>query len=412
MTDAAGRAAPVREREIRLLEVVTRMDVGGVPRHLLLLLEGLRKRGYRVTVACAECRPEHEAALGALGVRWVRVDLRRLLSPAADVRALAALVRLIRRERFDIVHTHMSKAALLGGLAGRIAGAPVVVNTAHNLGSVAMPKAWLRGLFWLYDKALLSTTADAVITVTDRLRDDVVARRVLGRAKVHAIANGIRPAPPVGEAEARDARDALLAEIGGGPGTLVVGSVARLVWFKGLDALIAAAPAVLQACPDCRFVVAGDGPLRAALEQQAAALGVRERVSFLGERADVPRLLAAFDVFVLPSVSEGMPITILEAMDAARPVVATKVGGVAELVSDGRTGLLVPPRDPPALGGALIRLLRDPPLRRAMGDQGRERVVAHFSAGAMAASTDLLFRDLLLAGGRREHPLQATDENV
>ena len=405
-------ADPMREREIRLLEVVTRMDVGGVPGHVLLLLEGLCRRGYRVTLACAECAPEHRTALESLGVRLLHIELRRLLSPAADMRAWAVLYRLIQREQFDVVHTHMSKAALLGGLAGWLAGAPLVVNTAHNLGSIAMPKAWLRALFWVYDKLLLSITADAVITVTERLRDQVVSRRILSASRVRAIPNGIRARPPIGAAEAREARNALLTEIDAGPDTLVVGSVARLVWFKGLDALIAAMPSVLRACPDCRLVLVGDGPMRAELEQQASALGVHDRVSFLGERQDVARLLPAFDVFTLPSVSEGMPMTILEAMQASRPVVATSVGGVPELVADGASGVLVAARDPAALAAALIRQLGDPSLRRSMGDKGRERVVAHFTAAAMVVATDQLFRGLLLAAGRGKHVMQAADENL
>jgi glycosyltransferase involved in cell wall biosynthesis len=404
--------APAHGREIRLLEVVTRMDVGGVPSHVLLLLEGLCRRGYRITLACAHCTPAHGAALEALGVRLLHLDLRRLLSPVADLRAFAALYRLIREEEFDIVHTHMSKAALLGGLAGWLGGAPVVVNTAHNLGSIALPKAWLRGLFWLYDKLLLSITADSVITVTDRLRAEVVARRIVGSSRVRAIPNGLRPRPTLDDTEAGEARNALLAEIGAGPGTLVVGSVARLVWFKGLDALIAALPAVAEACPECRLVLVGDGPMRAQLEQQAQALGVGERVAFLGERHDVERMLPAFDVFTLPSVSEGMPMTILEAMQASRPVVATSVGGVPELVADGESGLLVAPRDPAALADALIRLLGDATLRRAMGASGRDRVQAHFTAAGMAAATDQLFRGLLAGAGRREVLSGMADEKL
>lgn len=403
---------PMRGRAIRLLEVVTRMDVGGVPSHVLLLLEGLCRRGYRVTLACAHCTPAHRAALEALGVEVLHIELRRLLSPVADMQALAALYRLIRREEFDIVHTHMSKAALLGGLAGRLAGAPVVVNTAHNLGSIALPKAWLRALFRVYDKLLLSITTDTVVTVTDHVRAEVVARRIVGPSRVRAIPNGLRARPPVGEGEAGAARNALLADIGAGPQTLVLGSVARLVWFKGLDALIAALPSVVRACPQVRLVLVGDGPMRAELAQQATALGVHDRVSFLGERQDVERLLPAFDVFTLPSVSEGMPMTILEAMHACRPVVATSVGGVPEVVADGVTGLLVAPRDPAALAAALIRLLGDATLRRAMGRSGRERVEAQFTAAAMVSATDQLFRGLLLGGGRRDCLTGAADEKL
>lgn len=372
----------------------------------MLLVEGLRARGYAVTVACGTCDPEHKARLAALGIRLEPVELRRLLSPTSDIRGLVRLYQLVRHGRFDIVHTHMSKAALLGGLAGWLARAPVKVNTAHNLGSIAMPKAWLRALFWVYDKILLSVTIDAVITVSEHVRDTVLRRRLLGPEMVFAIPNGICSAGP---SHAAAERTMLLAELGGGSGRLIVGTVARLVWFKGLDVLVAAAATVVKCCPESVFVVVGNGPLRTELERQAQALGVTRSFAFLGERRDVAQLLRAFDVFVLPSVSEGMPITILEAMDAATPVIATRVGGVPELVDDGETGLLVPPRDPEALGAAILHLLESPRLRADMGQRGRERVARHFSADRMVASTDQLFRRLLSAKSGTASALGASD---
>jgi glycosyltransferase involved in cell wall biosynthesis len=376
---------------VRLLEVVTRLDVGGVPAHLMLLLEGLRSRGYEITVACGECIPEHERKLAALGIPLVRLPLRRLLSPIADGRGLVELYRLIRSHQFDIVHTHMSKAALLGGCAARLARARIVVNTAHNLGSIAMPRAWLRALFWIYDKLLLSLTADAVVTVSERVRDTVVRNGLLSARKVFSIHNGIRPTP--GDVHSF----APLEAIDVGRDRLVVGTVARLVWFKGLHDLVAAAPAVVKAFPQTVFVLVGDGPQRDHLEHEANELGVAANFIFLGERHDVPSLLRGFDLFVLPSVSEGLPITILEAMAAGKAVIATEVGGVPELVEHGVTGLLVPPRDPTALGAALISLLGDRPRRSAMGRSGRQRLARAFNAERMVAETDALFQRLLRA---------------
>ena len=391
---------------LRLLEVVTRLDVGGVPSHLILLLEGLRARGYDITVACGACDPEHKAQLTALGIRLEPVELRRLPSPTSDIRGLVRLYRLVRHGRFDIVHTHMSKATLLGGLAGWLARAPVNVNTAHTLGSVAAPMAWLRALFWVYDKILLSVTMDAVITVSERVRDTVLRKHLLGPEKVFAIPNGVRSADQI---PAASARAMLLAELGNRSGRLIVGTVARLVWFKGLDVLAAAAATVVKSYPESVFVVVGDGPLRGELERQARALGVARSFAFLGERRDVAQLLRALDVFVLPSVSEGMPVTILEAMNAATPVIATRVGGVPELVDDGETGLLVPPRDPEALGAAILHLLESPRLRADMGRRGRERVACHFSAERMVTSTDQLFRRLLSAKSGTASTLGASD---
>ena len=382
----------------RLLEVVTRLDVGGVPAHLMLLVEGLRGRGYDITVACGDCDADHAQRLARLGIPVVNVPMRRLLSPMADIRALAQLCLLIRRGGFDVVHTHMSKAALLGGIAARLARAPVAVNTAHNLGSIAMPKRWLRALFWVYDKTLLTLTTDVVVTVSQWVRDDVVRRRVLSPGRLAMIPNGHRSA--LRRTQTSSPLASLLAS-NPGADRLIVGCVARLVWFKGLHALVEAIPQVLKACANTLFVIVGDGPLRIELEARAVALGVADHLVFLGERHDVPELLQEFDLFVLPSVSEGMPVTILEAMEAARAVVATRVGGVPELVVDGVTGLLVPPRDPDALGAAIVRLLLDPAMRERMGQQGRERVLDQFSADAMVGSTHALFRRLLDAKAAR-----------
>lgn len=393
MIDAA---APPR---FHLLEVVTRMDVGGVPAHLLVLLRELRQRGYDITLACNACSADNEAALRQLGIKVVLVDMRRLLSPRADVRGLRQLVALMRRERIDIVHTHMSKAALIGGIAARIARVPVVVNTAHNLGVVAFRSFWARALFWIYDKLLLSLTTDAVVTVSARVRKALVGLRLLPAHHVVAIPNGIDDCPLRARSEAR------AAVLGDANASYpVVGTIARLVWFKGLDALVAAAPRVLHAVPDCRFAIFGEGPLLDDLRAQAASLGVAERFLWLGESRDARSLLDAFDLFVLPSVSEGMPVTILEAMMAAKAVVATDVGGVGELVDDGQTGRIVPARDPQALAEALIALLQDQTRRQAMGAAGRARATSHFSPQAMAAATDALFRKL--AAAKRIAPLQ------
>jgi glycosyltransferase involved in cell wall biosynthesis len=322
------------------------------------------------------------------------------------LRALVSLYHLIRDGGFDIVHTHMSKAALIGGFAAWLAEAPVKVNTAHNLGCLAMPWVWLRALFWLYEKILLTLTTDAVVTVSRQVRDTLLRKRLLSADRVFAIPNGIPGAPKIRGVEAR-AR--LIAEIGRQDATFIVGSVARLVWFKGLHLLVEAAASIVKAHPNSVFVIVGDGPLRTELERQAESLGVAGQFVFMGERQNVLEILHGLDLFVLPSVSEGMPVTILEAMAAAVPVVATIAGGIPELVSDGATGLLVPPHDPNALAAAILNLLQDPARRAAMGAAGRERVARQFSADTMVSATDQLFRQLLAAKPGTAIALDAQD---
>lgn len=383
-------------RRLRVAQVVTRMDVGGVPDHIMTLVRGVRNSAD-ITVVCNAIDERHRDELEALGVRIRIVPMRRLLAPVADVRGLVALTRLFRTDRYDIVHTHMSKAALLGGIAATLARVPVRINTAHNIGALAMPNAALRALFWIYDRLLLGLTTDAVVTVAERVKAGIAAKRIVPEHKLFAIHNGIDTQR---FSVSPDAAQAVRREFGLADDDVLVVAVARLVWFKGLDTLVAAAAIVLGSQPQARFLIVGDGPQRDQLMRQAEALDIASRVTFAGERRDIPAILAAADLFVLSSVSEGLPVSILEAMASAKPVVATRVGGVAELVEDGSTGLLVDAGNASGLATALGGLIADPNRRMTMGRAGLARVKERFSNDRMVAKTAALYRDLLAAGSR------------
>jgi len=368
------------------------MDVGGVPDHVMTLARSLGPR-HDLTVFSGEIDPRHEAELLALGVRIERLPFARLPDPLRDLRVLLSLRRLLGKGRFDVVHTHMSKAALLGVMATRLMpGRPRVVNTAHNLGSLALRKPLARLAFRFYDRMLLGRATDRVIVVSERIREQVLALGLIAPARVTAIANGIsleRFDVPCANSQA------LRADLGLAQSDVLVLCVARLVWFKGLDLLISAFARVAAAAPGARLCIVGAGPLRDALQAQAASLGLGKQVSLIGERQDVPALLAACDLFVLSSVSEGMPISILEAMAAGRATVATDVGGVRELVRDGETGLLVASGDAAGLGAALLMMIRDPGERGRMGAVARALAYSGFGGAAMSARTEALYLDVL-----------------
>ena len=388
--------ADANNRRLRLAQVVTRMDIGGVPDHVMTLVGELR-HDFDITVICGGLDDIHRRDLAMMDVAVASVPFRRLLSPIADIQAFLALFALYRSRKFDIVHTHMSKAALIGSLAALCARVPAVVNTAHNLGFIALPNHALKFLFWIYDFVLFRSTVDAVITVSAKVRERIVETRLLPPAKVFAVHNGMagrKMEVSEGSAAARRAEFAVSA------GEILIVSVARLVWFKGLSTLISAMPLLLAKCPGVRIVVAGEGPLREALTKQAEDLGVGGRLMLVGERRDIPAVLSAADIFVLPSVSEGLPISIMEAMAAGKPVVATDVGGVAELVGHNETGLLVAPRAPAALADALAQLALDPPRRTAMGTAAKRRLAADFSPLRMAQSTAAIYRAILQRKGR------------
>ena len=384
-------------RRLRLAQVVTRMDIGGVPDHVRTLIAELHDE-FDISLVCGEIDDQHRDALQRMNVDIHIIPFRRLLSLGTDIKTFRALLKLFRTQRYDVVHTHMSKAALIGSSAAMWARIPVIVNTAHNLGFIALPRRVLRGLFWLYDFMLFRATMDAVITVSAKVRNRIVETRLFPSARVFSVHNGIDLAKmSVSADEAKATRRAL----GGAPDEVLIVSVARLVWFKGLDTLVAAMPALLTKCPKVRIVIAGEGPLRAELAAQAKALGVADRFIMVGERRDVPALLAAADIFVLPSVSEGLPISIMEAMASGKPVVATDVGGVAELVADKQTGFLVPAQRPELLADALSKFAADPGLRAGMGNKGLERISTEFSAGTMAKRTAEIYRTIFAKSMRR-----------
>lgn len=366
--------------------------MGGVPNHVLTLTCGLALR-HDVTVFCGALDAGHAQTLAASGIPVRYIPFRRLPHPD-DIRVLAGLVTQLRRDRFDVVHTHTSKAALVGGIAARLARVPAIINTAHNLGYLALQRRFLRELFRLYDRTLFALTAHRVVTVSERVRLGVLAGGIAKADKVVAIHNGIDLSRFEARATAAAAA-ALRAEFDLTAKHCVVAVVARLVWFKGIDVLIAALPSVLSRSPEVRVVIAGAGPLRDALDVQARALGVSAALIFLGERSDIPAILAAADIFALPSVSEGLPISILEAMATGKPVVASAVGGVPELVSDGETGFLVPARDPRGLAEALVFLADNPAARVRMGTAGRAHVAAAFTTARMVGRTESLYRDVL-----------------
>jgi len=378
---------------MRIAQIVTRMDVGGVPDHVMTLLRGLAGR-HALTLIAGDVHPRHAAELAALGVTVERLPFARLPDPRRDLAAFLRLRRMLAAGRFDVAHTHMSKAALLGALAaGGCRRRPwLLVNTAHNLGSLALPAGWRRAAFRAYDRWLLGRATDHVIVVSARVRAQVTALGLMAPDHVTAIANGIALERFPGRTPASAG---VRAALGVGPDEVLLLCVARLVWFKGLDTLL---DAFAAAPPQTRLAIVGAGELREALAAQAEAAGVAGRVAFLGERADVPELLGAADAFVLSSVSEGMPISIIEAMASGLPVIATDVGGVREIVEDGVTGLLVPARAQGPLAAAIARLATEPATRAAFGAAARARAQAEFAGAEMAEGTEALYARLL--GGR------------
>lgn len=301
--------------------------------------------------------------------------------------AALALARLLRRERVTILHTHAAIAAnVLGRAAGRLSGVPVVshLHIENHLPRNAGRAFLLRGL----DNATVRLAARVVVVSEDTRR--ALAEQGYPERSMQVVPNGIHLVANSDNATGRR----MLAELGVPADVPVVGEVARLCEVKGQRVLIDA----LAQLPGVHTVLVGDdleagGAFRAALERQAEELGVRDRVVFTGYRPSGP-ILAGIDIFVLPSFVEGLPLTVLEAMAHSKPVVASAVGGTPEAVVEGETGLLVPPRDPDRLAGAIRRLVDDPELARRLGAAGRSRVAERFSVEAMTTRVLEIYDDI------------------
>jgi glycosyltransferase involved in cell wall biosynthesis len=360
--------------------LITLAETGGAQTYVAGLLPALAGR-FEVVVGSHGDGPLREAAL-ASGARFVGLrHVRRDLNPVHDLLGLLELVRLMRRLRPDIVHANSSKAGLLGRCAAALAGVPVRIFTAHGWAFNAYSGA-ASALFRWADR-LMAPLTTVTVCVSENDRREGVKARTCRPASTVVISSAVDPGAPPRRSGDR-----------GVPRLVMVG---RLAPPKDPVTLIRAL-ATLPGTPFAALVV-GDGPDRAEVEAEVRAAGLDGAVELAGERRDVPELLADADVLVLASRSEGAPLSILEAMAAGLPVVASAVGGVPELVDDGTTGLLVPPGDPAALADALRRVLTDPALRARMGAAGRERVRARFDIAQLrSAHLELYARELERAG--------------
>lgn len=360
-------------------------------RHLLTLLHYTDRTLFEPLVA----GPPDEllAEIRAAGFRTFPVPLKGELDPIQDLRSVSLLVSLLRRERVTILHAHGAKAGLVGRLAGLWARTPILLVTVHNSIFAAEWPRWKKRVFAAAE-AILARWTSRIITVSEALRQEIIKCEKLRPAQLVTIYNGIEPDLFC----LRENREALRSHLGLPVNQPVVITVARLASQKGIRYLVEAA-ALFP--PEHRpfFLVVGDGPLRGELVRQAATLGVNKHLFFTGSRNDLPQLLNAADLLVLPSLTEGLGLVLLEAMAASLPVVATRVGGIPEVVVDGETGILVPPRDPAALAQAIEILLANPERARAMGAAGRERVRRFFTVEKMARSVMALYREELQRRG-------------
>lgn len=378
-------------QQFHLCHVFKITGVSGSENHLLTLASHLDRGRYRLTF-CLLVEPEPDlaayvAALEAVGVEVVCLPIGADLDPFL----LWRLVRFLRASRPDIVHTHLIHGDLYGALAARLAGVPVVVSTKHN------DNAFRRRGFYARLDRNLARCQDRIITISHHLKQFCVEVEGLPADKIVPIHYGLDADAFLGRA---GGAAGVRAEWGVPAGAPLVGVVGRLTEQKGHAFLLDAFAEVAQALPSACLLVVGDGELRFELERQAARLGLGGNVTFTGRREDVSRIMMALDVLVMPSLWEGFGLVLLEAMAASRPIVASRVSAIPEIVTDGETGLLAPPGDSARLTDALLTLLRDPARAQEMGRRGRQRLAQQFTVARMVEQTQAVYESLM-AGRRR-----------
>jgi glycosyltransferase involved in cell wall biosynthesis len=387
---------------IKVVHIITRLDRGGSAENTRLtchelsntykqvLVHGL-SRESRMTDWEKQSIDRRIRKAEERGVKVIPMpSLVRSIDPLQDFQALFCLWRLILREKPHIVHTHTSKAGILGRLAAKMAGVPIVIHTPHGHVFYGHFGPLVSRLFLVVERLMASFT-DRIIALTEVEKNDYIAFSVCSPRKLATIHSGVQidqyMRTPSNVKEKK-------RSLGLDPEVLVVGTVGWLLPIKGPMYLLKAMAGVWQSHPDTRLVYVGKGDLEAELKEEALRLGASNRVVFLGWRDDIPEIMNALDVFVLPSLNEGMGRVLVEAMAAGKPIVASRVGGILDLVKDGQNGLLVEPRDTSALCDAIEKLLADKTLRDAMGKRGKE-LARNFSVGKMVEKIDALYASIL-----------------
>jgi glycosyltransferase involved in cell wall biosynthesis len=384
----SGDAVARRQRDSpvtrRIFYLVDSFNLGGTESQAVELALRMSARGHRVTLGCLKAEGPLRQRLEGSNVEVKEFLPKGGIDSAGGAFQLARLIWHLRKRGYVIVHTHDLWSNLLGVPAGRLAGVPVIISSRRDLGHLD----WYQGKRRIWLKRI-QNLSHCILTNATSIRDVLIAKDGFETEKLRVIHNGIDVEKFLRTGE----KKTLLPRAGEGKLIVLVGNMHSEV--KGHSWLIACAPAVVAEFPRTQFVLVGGGEQQERFENEVLALGMRDSFIFAGRRKDIAEILACCDIGILPSLAEGLPNALLEYMAAGLPAVVSNVGGNVELVKDGVTGLLVPPRDSAALSAAILKLLLDSDLASRIANQAREFVERNFSFECMVQQVEDLYEEML-----------------
>ena len=370
--------------KIRVLHLIGSLAAGGAERNLYYLGPNFKTSAFHHSICCMMSRGEFADELERAGVEIFELGYRRRYF----LNTVMKLADLLRKKNIAVLHTHLFEPGLVGRLAAWLAGTPVIITHEHG------KTLWKKPYHHIFERLALWRT-DMRVVVSEDIKQLRMTHEGTPEAKLILIENAVDP-ERFGVDE--ETRNKVRSELGIGD-CFVVGTVGRLVPAKDYDLFLEAARRLLEGNSRMRFLMVGDGHLRAGLEARARDLGLEGSVLFLGNRTDIPRLLAAMDLYLITSVREGLPISLIEAMLAARPIVSTAVGGIPEALAGGETGLLVESGSADAVVEAVTGLMGDPGRRETMGRAARDVALQRYSPARVLEKLDRLYSRLLEGKG-------------
>lgn len=374
------------ERRIKVLHVINDVgtSIGGGENYILTLAKHMPKLGFDIVCTCCP-RGEFEKALSENGIESFPMNLSR----KGNFSVARAIAVFCRSSNIDIVHAHGATGALSARMASLIPGGIRPITTYHiAITNITDIPFWKKKIFALFDRST-SVVDKKILSVSEAVKEKMVWEAFFSRDRIRVLHSGVDLSGFTNCQRGKVRKELCLPDQ-----VTVIGVAARLSEEKGIGYLLEAMPHVLKRCPNLYLLIAGDGPIKDKLKNLSVHMGLEQNVIFLGYRNDIPEFMTDLDLLVMPSLTEGFPLSLLEGMAAGLPIVATRVGGVPEIIADGREGILVSPFDPSALSRSIIHILENEPLRKEMVKKAMEKVSIQFNLEKMLTEMSKVYKQL------------------